>query len=144
MNVRVKLFSAVLAPVFLLVARPATAALFDAFHPLDLQVKLTQPALADGNVRLAPGTYDVHVTTSADGAVLAGFFQGGAKRGEARGIIAVRKAGGEKTHTFQSLGFHSASPSALRQAGQKLTLEIGAPGANQVFIWFAPPPAAKQ
>ena len=107
---------------------------FDARSFLDVQVKLTQAAMADGSVRLAPGVYDVHVVTAADGKVTAGFFQGGVKRGEAHGIIAVRKAGGSKTHTFTSLGLGSSSPSALKPLGQGLSLEIGAPGTNQVLI----------
>jgi hypothetical protein len=130
---------AALALAVLAIAPQGAAAHFDRANTLDLQVKLTQPALCDGSVKLAPGTYDVHFTTSEDGAVSAAFFQGGVKRGTARGTITVRKAGGEaRAHTFASLGFNSSSPSSLKLVGQKLSLEIGAPGANQVFIWFEP------
>ncbi len=136
MNSRTKSLSAALALVSLLLVGPGRAALFDfdARSALDLQVTFTQPVLADGSVRLAPGVYDVHLTTSTDGSVHAAFFQRGVKRGEARGIIAVRKAGGEKTQTFKSLGFSPTSPSTFRPQGQKVSLEIGAPGANQVLI----------
>ena len=135
---------AILASALLLTA-PLGASLFDfeARSSLDVQVKLTQAAMCDGSVRLAPGVYDVHVTTTADGKVSAGFFQGGVKRGEAHGIIAVRKAGGSKTHSFTSLGLGSSSPSALKAQGQNLSLEIGAPGTNQVLIGLALPAVQK-
>lgn len=142
MNARRKFLSAVLAAALVLVARPGRAG--DARSYLELKVKLTQPALADGSVKLAPGTYDVQVTRSADGSVRAGFFQGGMKRGEARGIIAVRKAGGEKTHTFASLGFNSSSPSSLKQNGQQLSLEIGDPGTNQILVGLLQPAPQKR
>lgn len=141
MNLRAKLVS-VLAAAFLVVALPASAALFDARSVFDLQVNFTQPALCDGSVKLA-GKYEVHFTQSADGQVHAVFFQRGVRECEARGTITVRKAGGEKAHTFASLGFNSSSLSSLKQVGQKLSLEIGAPGANQIFIWFQPAPQGK-
>jgi hypothetical protein len=143
MRPSIRFLSAALASALLLGATQAGASLFDAFHPLDLQVTFTQPVLADGSVKLAPGTYDVHVTTSADGAVHADFLQGGVKRGEARGIIAVRKAGGEKTHSFRSLGFSSSSPSSLKFEGQKATLAIGTQGTNQILIGLQQPGATK-
>lgn len=144
MNARTKLLSAALALTFVVVARPAGAALFDAFSTFDLQVKLGQAALGDGSVKLAPGMYEVHFTMAEDGHVRARFSQRGAHLGEARGTITVRKAGGEKTHTFKSLGFNSSSPWSFKQVGQRLSLEVGAPGSNQAFIWFELPPAAKR
>lgn len=129
-----KLTRVALAAASFVLAGAATAALFDVRAFYDLQVKLSQPAFADGSVKLAPGTYDVHFTTSADGSVRAGFFQRGVKIGEAHGIIAVRKAGGERAHTFQSLGFGPSSPTALRSEGRKLFLDVGAPGTNQITI----------
>jgi hypothetical protein len=136
MNTRARFLPTAFAAAILLVVGPARAALFDfdARSALDLQVTLSRPALADRGAKLAPGVYDVHVTTSADGSVHADFFQQGVKRGEARGIIAVRKAGGERTHTFQSLGFSRTSPSTFRPEGQKLSFEVGAPGSNQILI----------
>lgn len=134
MNARLPHLSAILALTLSLMAPPARAALFDDRAVLDVKVSLSQPVLCDGSVRLAPGLYDVHLMTSANGTVHATFFQRGVRKGEARGIIAVRKAGGERTQTFSSLGFHSASPSAFRQDGQKLSLEIGNPGTNQILI----------
>ena len=134
MNACGKVRSLSIALVVLSAALPVRASLFDSRAFVDVKVTLTQPALCDGSVKLAPGSYDVHLTTTADGSVQAVFFQGGVKRGEARGIIAVRKAGADRAHTFSSLGFQSSSPSALKQNGQKLSLEIGAPGASQILI----------
>jgi hypothetical protein len=130
----------------LLLAGVAAAALFDfdVRSALDLKVTLGQPAWIDGSVKLAPGAYDVHLTTAADGAVRASFLQRGVKRGEAHGFIVVQRAGSAKVQTFQSLGIGPTSPSTHRTTGPKPSLEIGSPGSNQVIVWLQPPPAGKQ
>jgi hypothetical protein len=130
------------AAILVLSAVRAPAAI-DFRGAFDVRVTLTQAVLCDGSVRLAPGAYDVHVKSAGDGSVRAGFFQGGVKKGESRGIIAVRKASTEKSPSLASLGFSSNSPSSLRPDGQKLSLEIGAPGSNQILIGLLVPAVQK-
>jgi hypothetical protein len=143
MKSRLVLAAGALAAVLVLSAVPAPASVIDYRGAFDVRVTLTQAVLCDGSVRLAPGAYDVHVKSAGDGSVRAGFFQGGVKKGETRGIIAVRRAGPEKSPSLASLGFSSNSPSSLRPDGQKLSLEIGAPGSNQILIGLLVPAVQK-
>ena len=139
-----KTFASILLGTALLLAGPGRAMNVNARSTLDLKVTLGQPAWLDGSGKLAPGTYDVHLTTAADGAVRADFSQRGVKLGEAHGFIVVQRVVSEKAPTFQSLGFGPSSPSTQKTTGPKPSLEIGSPGSNQVIVWLHPAPAGKQ
>ncbi len=105
------------------------------------QIVLNEAALCDGSVRLAKGSYDVHFESLGGNKVRASFFQGGAKRGEAQGIIVVNSrtqtgpGGGPHTAlTFTELGLGSQSPHQMRKAGgDRLDLVVGQ-GSNQILI----------
>ena len=105
-----------------------------------------QPAAFTGGVRIAPGTYDVHIVSMGDGSVRASFFdKTGRKKGEANGIMIVngRPAGanaivspgppGRQT-TLSSLGFQANSSASFRTEGSQLKLAIGGQGQNQILI----------
>jgi hypothetical protein len=89
MNVRTKLLIAALGLAAALTMRPG-AALAAEKKAIDARLTLSQAGFCDGSVRtrLEPGTYDVHVATSADGSVRATLSQGGVRKGETRAIAA--------------------------------------------------------
>lgn len=114
------------------------------------QIVLNETALCDGSVRLARGSYDVRFESLGGNRVRASFFQGGAKRGEAQGIIVVNSrtqtgpgGGPHAALTFTSLGLGAQSPHEMRKAGgDRLELVVGQ-GANQILIGLLLP-AVKQ
>jgi hypothetical protein len=113
-----------------------------------------QPAAFTGGVRIAPGTYDVHIVSMGDGSVRASFFdKTGRKKGEANGIIGILRPAGEskavpgvdtrgtvtpgppnRQATFSSLGFQANSSATFRTEGSQLKLAIGNQGQNQILI----------
>jgi len=124
---------------------------------LDRTVNLDRDAVGADGKGLPKGTYDLKIESLGNGNVKAIILQGGARKGEAKGIwvqggarkgepngIIVQGGAPHAPRTFADLGLNPTSPYTLTPEGGKLTLRIGAPGANQIFIWFAPPPAAKQ
>jgi hypothetical protein len=129
------------------------------------RVTLPQAATFTGGGKLAPGTYDVNVVSMGDGSVRASFFDlNGKKLGEERGIIAIIKSpeaapaqGGGGTQgiiiqggrqagapaTFASLSLTRESPTRFEVQGNKLNLQIGAPGGNQILIGLLVPAVQK-
>ncbi len=117
-------------------------------------VVLETAVLCDGSVRLEKGTYDVKFESLGKNKVRATFFQGGAKKGEASGIIAidgsaghvrraVHRRGPEKNISFNDLGLHPSSAHALQKQGDKLNLVVGNQGSNQILIGLLLPAVQK-
>ena len=113
-------------------------------------IVLTTAAFCDGNVRLEKGTYDVKFESLGNNKVRATFFQGGARKGEANGIIIVsgKPAKGyigetEKNMSFHALGLHPSSAHAFQQQGQKLNLVVNGQGSNQILIGLLLPAVQK-
>ena len=117
-------------------------------------VVLETAVLCDGSVRLEKGTYDVKFESLGKNKVRATFFQGGAKKGEASGIIAINSAPSnrstsryigetEKNMSFNDLGLHPSSAHALQKQGDKLNLVVGNQGSNQILIGLLLPAVQK-
>ncbi|MBK9063364.1 MAG: hypothetical protein IPL89_09245 [Acidobacteria bacterium] len=122
-------------------------------------VVLESAVLCDGSVRLEKGAYDVKFESLGNNKVRATFFQGGAKKGEANGIIAVRGSnqalgggkgpgpgpgpGGRNATSFNDLGLHPTSAQAFQKQGDKLNLVVSGQGTNQILIGLLLPAVQK-
>lgn len=103
----------------------------------------TETRLPDGGMLLKGVPADVEIETKAGGKVKATFFQGGARKGEANGIIIVnsrpaRRAGqgpeGKGSLKLADLGLDANAPYAFTKGAGKVDLVFGNPGANQILI----------
>lgn len=110
------------------------------------QIVLNQAALCDGSVRLEKGTYDVKFESLPGNRARATFFQGGARKGEAQGIIVVNSkgqggpAGGQATR----LGNVAFGPEyGFQQGAGKMDLVVGNQGQNQILIGLLLPAVQK-
>jgi hypothetical protein len=121
-------------------------------------VVLESAVLCDGSVRLEKGAYDVKFESLGNNKVRATFFQGGARKGEANGIIAVGSSqalggvrgpgpgpapGGKNATSFNDLGLHPTSAQAFQKQGDKLNLVVGNQGSNQILIGLLLPAVQK-
>ena len=109
-------------------------------------IVLDQTMKTEGGGILTKGSYEVRFESLPDNKVRATFFQGGAKKGEANGIIIVGGSnqalggvkgpgpgpGGKNTFSFGDLGLGPQSRAAcFPPIG---TLQIGAEGGSQIQI----------
>jgi len=121
-------------------------------------IVLNTAAFCDGSVRLEKGTYDVKFESLPDNKVRATFFQGGARKGEANGIVIVNGnqaiggvkgpgpgpgPGGKNAFSFEDLGLHPSSAHAFQTQGQKLNLVVNGQGTNQILIGLLLPAVQK-
>jgi hypothetical protein len=104
-------------------------------------IVLDTVAFCDGSVRLEKGAYDVKFESLGGNKVRATFFQGGALKGAANGIVIVNGAPTkgyigetEKNLSFESLGLHPGSAHAFQRQGGKLNLVVKGQGTNQILI----------
>lgn len=107
----------------------------------------TETRLPDGGMLLKGVPADVEIESLGRGKVKATFFQGGARKGEANGIIVVNSApapgarraqgagpDGKGSPKLSDLGFNPATPASFVKSAGKLDFVIGNPGANQILI----------
>ncbi|HQQ77399.1 MAG TPA: hypothetical protein PLB01_08585 [Thermoanaerobaculia bacterium] len=122
-------------------------------------VVLETAVLCDGSVRLEKGTYDVKFESLGKNKIRATFFQGGARKGEANGIIIIGGSnqalggvrgpgpgpapGGTNAFSFNDLGLHPSSAHALQKQGDKLNLVVNGQGTNQILIGLLLPAVQK-
>jgi hypothetical protein len=103
----------------------------------------TETRLPDGGMLLKGVPVDVDIESLGAGKVKATFFQAGARKGEANGIIVVnsrpaRRAGqgpdGKGALKLADLGLDANAPYAFTKSAGKVDFVIGNPGANQILI----------
>jgi hypothetical protein len=90
MKAHTKFLIAIVGLAVLVTARPGATFTLVEKSGFDARLTLSQAGFCDGSVRtrLEPGTYDVRVSTFADGSVRAILSQGGVRKGETRVIAA--------------------------------------------------------
>jgi hypothetical protein len=90
MKIRRTLAVAALLTTALFTARPGAPFTLIEKNSFEATLTLSQAGFCDGSVRtpLQPGTYDVHGSRQADGAIIAVLFQGGVRKGETRAFAA--------------------------------------------------------
>jgi hypothetical protein len=112
-------------------------------------IVLDQNLRTEGGGTLLKGSYEVHFDSLAGNKVRASFFQGGARKGEANGIIIVNSVpAADKAHrgaavSFEDLGLRPTSAHAFRMQGQRLDLVVGQQGTNQILIGLLLPAVQK-
>jgi hypothetical protein len=103
----------------------------------------TETRLPDGGMLLKGVPVDVDVESLGAGKVKATFFQGGARKGEANGMIIVairpaRRAGqgpdGKGSLKLADLGLDANAPASFVKGAGKVDFVVGNPGANQILI----------
>jgi hypothetical protein len=107
----------------------------------------TETRLPGGGMLAKGLPAEVEIESLGQGKVKATFFQGGARKGEANGIISVNGAPAPGTRRAQGagpdgkgalklsdLGFNPASPASFVRSAGKVDFVIGNPGANQILI----------
>jgi hypothetical protein len=108
----------------------------------------TETRLPDGGMLLKGVPVDVDVESLGAGKVKATFFQGGARKGEANGIVIVavrpaRRAGqgpdGKGSLKLADLGLDANAPASFVKGAGKVDFVVGNPGANQILIGLLQP-----
>lgn len=114
----------------------------------------TETRLPDGGLLVKGSPTEVEVESLGKGRVKATFFQGGVRKGEANGIIIIggapararfRPGASGDPHQplrFSDLGLGASSPAAWSPIGDKVDLNIGTPGGNQIRIGLQLPAVA--
>jgi hypothetical protein len=148
MKTRIRSFALVLATAAVLAA-PLTAiqnaedvSLGERFRRPNVSID-TETRLPDGGMLLKGVPVDVDIESLGAGKVKATFFQGGARKGEANGMIIVasrpaRRAGqgpdGKGSLKLADLGLDANAPASFVKGAGKIDFVVGNPGANQILI----------
>lgn len=154
MKIRFTAFAGALAAAAVLAAPVRAVQSADAVSAGDRLRRIvsidTETLLPGGGTLLKSAPADVEIESLGKGKVRATFFQGGARKGEAEGIILLGGAPavpgpkgpaagpggrpGPGPLRLSDLGFDANTPYVFSRGAGKVELVIGNPGANQILI----------